>query len=161
MYVFYTLYLEAAGYPKTLIGALWTLGVLAEIALFLYLPRVLRRFALRALLLASFACAVVRFPAIGWGVESLAVLACAQLLHAATFGAFHSASVAMVHRLFPGALAARGQALYSSIAYGLGGTAGALLAGFTWEAAGPAPSFAASALFAAAGGALVWRRVNV
>lgn len=161
MYVFYSLFLEAAGYSKTQIGALWTLGVLAEIVLFLCLPRLLRRFALRALLLASYGCAVVRFLAIGWGVESPAVLAAAQLLHAATFGAFHAASVAAVHRLFPGALEARGQALYSSLAYGLGGAAGALLAGWSWEAIGPAPSFAVSALFAATGAMLVARKVNV
>jgi len=161
MYVFYSLYLEAAGYSKTQIGALWTLGVLAEIVLFLCLPRLLRRFTLRALLLASYGCAVVRFLAIGWGVQSPAVLAAAQLLHAATFGAFHSASVAAVHRLFPGALEARGQALYSSLAYGAGGAAGALVAGWTWEALGPAPSFAVSALFAAAGAVLVARKVSV
>lgn len=161
MYVFYSIYLEEAGYSKTLIGALWTVGVLAEIVLFLRLPQVMRRFSLRALLLASFACAVLRFPAIGWGVGSLALLVAAQLLHAATFGAFHAACVAVVHRLFPGALAARGQALYSSIAYGLGGAAGSLLAGWTWTAFGASASFMASALFAALGALLVAWKVRV
>jgi len=158
MYVFYSIHLEAAGYSKTLIGALWTLGVLAEVVLFARLPQLLRRYALRALLLASFACAALRFLAIGWGVEWLALLAAAQLLHAATFGAFHAASVAAVHRLFPGPLQGRGQALFSSLAYGLGGAAGALAAGWTWEPLGAAASFSLSALFGAAGGALIaWR----
>lgn len=161
MYVFYSIYLEAAGYSKTLIGALWTIGVLAEVVLFLRLPQMLLRLSLRALLMASFACAVVRFLAIGFGVESLAVLAAAQLLHAATFGAFHAGCVAAVHRLFPGPLAARGQALYSSIAYGLGGAAGSLLAGWTWVAFGASASFAISALFGALGGALVAWKVRV
>jgi PPP family 3-phenylpropionic acid transporter len=158
MYVFYSIYLEAAGYPKTLIGALCTLGVVAEVVLFLRLPQFLRRYSLRALLLASFACAALRFLAIGWGVEWLVVLAGAQLLHAATFGAFHAASVAAVHRLFPGALQGRGQALFSSLSYGLGGAAGALVAGWTWERLGAAPSFTLSALFGVAGGALIaWK----
>ena len=161
MYVFYTIYLEAAGYSKTLIGMLWTTGVLAEIVLFLRLPQLLRRFSLRALLAASLACAVVRFLAIGWGVDSLAVLAVAQLLHAATFGAFHAGSVAAVHRLFPGPLEARGQALFSMLGYGVGGTAGSLIAGWTWVTLGPAPSFAVSALFGAAGAALVAWKVRV
>ncbi len=161
MYVFYSIYLEGAGYSKTLIGALWTVGVLAEVVLFLRLPQVMRRFSLHALLLVSFVCAVLRFPAIGWGVGSLALLAAAQLLHAATFGAFHAACVAAVHRLFPGALAARGQALYSSIAYGLGGAAGSLLAGWTWTAFGPSASFMVSALFAALGALLVAWKVRV
>jgi PPP family 3-phenylpropionic acid transporter len=158
MYTFFSIYLEAAGYAKSVIGALWTLGVLAEIGVFLWLPQLLRRFGLRALLLASFACAAVRFAAIGWGVGSLALLAGAQLLHAATFATHHAATVAAVHRLFPGVLAARGQALYSSLGFGLGGSAGVLLAGWTWEALGPVPSFAASALFGLLGGALVaWK----
>lgn len=161
MYVFYSIYLEDAGYSKTLIGALWAVGVVAEVVLFLRLPRVMRRFSLRALLLASFACAVLRFPAIGWGVDSLLLLAAAQLLHAATFGVFHAACVAAVHRLFPGALAARGQALYSSIAYGLGGAAGSLIAGWTWTAFGPSASFMISAFFAALGGAFVAWKVRV
>jgi PPP family 3-phenylpropionic acid transporter len=161
LYVFYLIYLEQAGYSKMLIGALWTLGVLVEVLLFSRLPEVMRRFSLRALLLASFACAVLRFPAIGWGVDCLVLLAAAQLLHAATFGVFHAGSVAMVHRLFPGALAARGQALYSSIAYGLGGAAGSLVAGWTWIGLGSSSSFAVSALFAAAGGFLVAWKLRV
>jgi PPP family 3-phenylpropionic acid transporter len=109
-------------------------------------------------LLESFACAVARFLAIGWGVGSLAVLVAAQLLHAATFGTYHAAAAAAVHRFFPGALAARGQALYSSIGFGLGGAVGILLAGWTWEAFGPATSFTISAAFGVAGLVLVaWR----
>jgi len=158
LHVFYSLYLEEAGYSKTLTGLLFTVGVLAEIVLFLRLPQLMRRFSLRALLLASFACAVLRFPAIGWGVSSLALLAAAQLLHAATFGAFHAGCVAAMHRLFPGALAARGQALYSGIGYGLGGATGSLVAGWSWTALGPQASFALSALFAVAGAGLVaWK----
>jgi PPP family 3-phenylpropionic acid transporter len=161
LYVFYSIYLEAAGYSKTLIGVLWTVGVVAEVVLFMRLPQLLLRFSLRALLLASFGCAVVRFLAIGWGVESLAVLAAAQLLHAATFGAFHAGSVAAVHRLFPGPLASRGQALFSSVTYGVGSAAGALIAGATWEPLGATASFAVSAAFAVAGAALVAWQVRV
>src|SRR5262249_59366408 len=104
--------------------------------------------------IASFACAVVRFLAIGWGIDSLVVLALGQLLHAATFGAFHTSAVAAVHRLFPGALEARGQALFSTVTYGMGAATGSLVAGWTWQALGPAPSFAVSALFGALGGVL-------
>lgn len=161
LYVFFSIYLEQAGYSKTAIGALWTVGVVAEVLLFLRLPQVLRRISLRALLLASFLCAVLRFPAIAWGVGSIALLTAAQLLHAATFGAFHAASVATVHRLFTGGLAARGQALYSSIAYGLGGATGSLVAGWTWSAFGPTASFMVSAAFAALGAALVAWQVRV
>jgi PPP family 3-phenylpropionic acid transporter len=161
LYAFYSIYLEAAGYSKAMIGVLWTLGVVAEVLVFLRLPQLMRRFALRTLLIASFACAALRFAAIGWAVDWLAVLVVAQLLHAATFGAFHAASIAAVHRLFPGRIAARGQALYSSLTYGVGGGAGTLIAGWTWVAAGPSSSFAVSALFGALGAVLIAWRVRV
>ena len=98
---------------------------------------------------------------IGWGAHVLALLVLAQLLHAATFGAYHAASIAAVHRLFPGRLQATGQTLYSSLSYGLGGGAGLLIAGWSWERLGAAASFSLSAAFALAGAALVTWRVRV
>lgn len=161
LYAFYSIYLDAEGYSKISIGMLWTIGVLAEIVLFLVLPRLLRRYSLRAVLGASCACAALRFALIGWGVHSPVLLVVAQLLHAATFGAYHASSVAIVHRLFTGALAARGQTLHSSVSYGLGGSMGTLLAGWSWTALGPELSFTLSALAGLAGAALVIWRVRV
>jgi len=158
LYAFLSLHLEAAGYSKTAIGALWTLGSAAEIAVFVYLPQLMRRYTLRALLIASFVCVAVRFLLIGWAVEVAVLLVGAILLHAATFGLFHSASLAAVHRLFAGPLEARGQALYSSLTYGVGGAAGTLLAGWTWQTFGAGWTFTAAALAGAAGASLLaWK----
>ena len=151
LYAFLTLHLERAGYSSTAIGLLWTLGVLAEIVVFLYLPALFRRFTLSGILRASFACAVVRFLALGWLPGEAWLVVLAQLLHAATFGSFHAASVAAVHRVFPEAAQARGQALFSSVSYGAGGAAGALGAGWLWQAAGPGFAFSLSALAGLAG----------
>jgi MFS transporter, PPP family, 3-phenylpropionic acid transporter len=159
LYAFFTLHLQRLGYSGKAIGALWTLGVLAEIAVFFWLPALFRRFSLSAILLASLLAAVLRFAAIGWAAGYLGVLLVAQLLHAATFGAFHAASVAAVHRLYPAAAHARGQALFSSLAYGGGGATGALLAGRAWEVGGPALTFSLAALSAAVGASLTaWLR---
>jgi PPP family 3-phenylpropionic acid transporter len=135
----------------SIIGLLWTLGVLAEIVVFFYLPALFRRYALSTLLLASFACAVLRFLAIGWGAGLLWLMLAAQLLHAATFGSFHAAAVAAVQRVFPEHAQGRGQTLFSSLSYGAGGAAGALLAGWSWAAAGPGLAFSGSSLAAVAG----------
>jgi PPP family 3-phenylpropionic acid transporter len=151
LYAFLTLHLERAGYAVTMIGVLWTLGVVAEIAVFLYLPQLFRRFALSSILIGSFACAVARFLALGWFPQALWLVVLAQLLHAATFGSFHAASVAAVHRVFPEAAQARGQTLFSSVSYGAGGAVGALAAGWLWEAGGPGLAFSLSALAGLAG----------
>ena len=159
LYVFYSIHLVAAGYGKSLVGLLWTLGVVAEIVVFLLMPRLSLRFSLRTLLLACFALAVLRFALIGWAVAWLAVLVFAQLLHAASFGAHHAATVAALNHWFAPGQQARAQALYGSIAYGAGGLGGALLAGWMWEPLGAGLSFGASAVLALAGLPLVWRGV--
>jgi PPP family 3-phenylpropionic acid transporter len=154
LYAFYSIYLDVAGYSKTAIGALWSLGVVAEIAVFLATPWWMRRFGAHQVLVACFALAVVRFALIGWGVGSPGLLIAAQLAHAATFGACHVASVALMNRWFEGARQVRGQALYTSVAFGVGGFVGAAASGIAWEMIGPAWTFGAASL-AAAGGLLL------
>lgn len=154
LYAFYSIHLVQHGYSKTLVGAMWTVGVVAEICVFLVLPRLFRAFSARAVLVASFAAAAVRFIAIGWGAESVAILVAAQVLHAMTFGTYHAAAVAIVHRIFAGALEVRGQALYASLSYGLGGTVGMLLCGWLWQTWGAGVTFTVSAAFGLAGAVL-------
>jgi MFS transporter, PPP family, 3-phenylpropionic acid transporter len=133
---FYSIHLVEAGYSKKAVGWLWSLGVIAEIGLFVLLPRLMRAYSLNQILLFSFGCAFVRLLLIAWGVGSLTILLAAQLLHAITFGAFHSAGVAMMHQIFRGRNQARGQAIYTSLGYGMGGTLGTLMAGYSWETLG-------------------------
>ncbi len=151
LYAFYSIHLADAGYDKVAIGALWSLGVVAEVVLFLLAPRWMRRFAAADVLLASFALAVIRFALIGWGVGFPAALVVAQILHAATFGSCHLASIALISRWFTGARQVRGQALYASLAFGLGGFAGAAASGLAWQAWGAAWTFTAASAAAGVG----------
>lgn len=151
-YTFYSIYLADHGYGKSTIGWLWALGVICEIGVFLVIPRIFALVSPRRLLLASFVLAVVRFLLIAWGVESAWIVWGAQTLHAFTFGTYHAAAVALVHRYFRGRHQARGQALFNSLSYGVGGTLGGLLSGFIWDAPGPAWTFT----LAAASAALAW-----
>ncbi|PWF42248.1 MFS transporter [Massilia glaciei] len=152
LYVFYSLYLEREGYGKPVIGAMWSLGVLAEIVFFYFQGALFRRFGVRRVLMVSFGVALLRFAVVGAGGHSLALLVFAQLLHAFTFAAHHSASVVTMQRWFAGPLQARGQALYMSVAYGVGGTLGGLLMTLCWERAGPDSIFVAAAVLSLAGG---------
>lgn len=157
-YTFYSIYLVDHGYSKSSVGLLWSLGVLMEIGIFLWMPHLTRRFTLHQMLLTSFACAVLRFLMIGWGVGWMAVLLIAQMLHAITFGVYHAAAVEMVHRFFRGKHQSRGQALYNSFTFGTGGTLGGLYAGMIWDTLGPAFTFSIAAACALAAWLLVaWR----
>lgn len=160
LYVFYSIHLVDHGYGKAAVGWLWTLGVVAEIAVFLALPALLRRFTLRAMLLVSFSCAVLRFLLIGWSVDVVALALFAQLLHGATFGVYHAAAVTAFGRWFGGRHQARGQALYSSVSFGAGGMLGGLVSGYAWSAIGPALTYTLCAGFALMGLLLVWVAVK-
>jgi PPP family 3-phenylpropionic acid transporter len=154
LYVFYSLYLERNGYGKPVIGAMWSLGVLAEVVFFFFQAAVIRRIGLPALMLAAFALAALRFVMIGAGAQWLWVLVLAQLLHAATFAAHHSASIMTMQRWFAGPLQARGQALFISIAYGIGGSFGGLFMSWCWDRIGPQAVYLAAAALAVAGAAM-------
>jgi PPP family 3-phenylpropionic acid transporter len=157
-YTFYSIHLVDHGYSKGVTGWLWALGVICEIAIFVWLPRLYAAFTLRGILIASFALAAVRFLIIGWGAGSLALLLLAQTLHAASFGSFHAAAIGMVHQLFRGRNQARGQAIYGSLTFGIGGTLGSLASGALWAPAGPALTFAAAAACALGGMLLIsWK----
>lgn len=157
LYVYYSLYLAQIGYSNSLIGLMWSIGVIAEIVFFFYQAPIFHRFGIRSMLVTSLLIAVGRFLMIGFGAESVAVLVVAQVLHAATFGVHHSASVATMQRWFSGPLQARGQALFISISYGLGGTFGGLLLSGLWDTFGPQAiySMAAALSLAATGAALL------
>ncbi len=137
LYVYYSLYLSQIGYSKTVIGLMWSLGVVAEILFFYFQAPLFRRYGIATLMLTSLVVGVVRFLMIGFGAESLVLLLIAQILHAATFGVHHSASVATLQRWFAGPLQARGQALFISVSYGLGGSLGGLLLSACWDTLGP------------------------
>lgn len=145
-YTFYSIYLVEHGYTKSAVGGLWALGVICEIGVFFLMPALVRRYGYMRLLLASFAAAALRFLLIGWTVDMVTLLLFAQMLHALTFGAYHAASVGLVHEFFQGRHQSRGQALFGSITYGAGGMLGSLASGPVWEHYGAAVLYTGSAL---------------
>ncbi|BDX21401.1 MFS metabolite transporter [Polynucleobacter sp. TUM22923] len=145
LYVFYSLYLSDLGYNKFQIGLFWALGVFAEVIFFYFQSKVLSRLDAEVVLQVAFGIGVIRFALIAFYPVTW-VLVIAQLMHAGTFGAHHSAATKLLQRWFTGPLQARGQALMATISYGLGGTLGGLLAGWLWESTQPRNVFVMSAL---------------
>ncbi len=146
IYVFFSLYLDALGYSKTLIGLMWAVSVVVEIAWFFWQSRWLHRLPLSAWLLLCAAAMALRMVLTASWADVLWVLVLAQALHALTFAAHHTACVAMVSHHFPGRLRGRGQALYTVIAYGFPGVLGGLLGGLISERFGLVTVFWASVL---------------
>lgn len=146
-YTFLTLHLEGVGYSRGAIGLFWALGVVAEIVLFLLMARLLQRYSLRTVLLASFLITAVRWLLLGNLAQYLPLLLLAQCMHSATFGAFHAACIHFVQRSFADRQQGQAQALYVSLA-GIGGALGALYAGYSWKGLGPAWTFAIASLVA-------------
>lgn len=135
-YVFFTVYLNEHLYSSTVTGLLWSLGVVAEIVLFLLMKWLLRRFSLRSILLSSLLLSVARWLLIGNFVDRPGLMILAQVLHAATFGGTHIAAIHFIHRFFDRAHQAKGQALYQSLSFGVGGMLGSYLSGAYWESFG-------------------------
>jgi PPP family 3-phenylpropionic acid transporter len=160
LYVFYSIHLVEHGYGNAAVGAFWAVGVVAEIAVFALMPRMMRAWSLRTILAASFALAVVRFLLIGWFADSTLLLLLAQLMHGATFGAYHAAAVAAINRWFSARHQARAQAVYGSVSFGAGGMVGGLVSGQAWESLGPEWTYSIGAAFAAVGLLLVWRGLS-
>jgi PPP family 3-phenylpropionic acid transporter len=107
-------------------------------------------------MLAAFGAAALRFAMTGAAPSLLWVMILAQLLHAATFAAHHSACVISMQRWFAGPLQASGQALYMSVAYGVGCTLGGLVLTWCWDRAGPQQMFYVAAAMTLAGAAAAW-----
>lgn len=145
-YVFYSVYLQQHGYSTTLTGLLWALGVCAEILVFIWMFGLLKYLGLRVLLLGSLALSMLRWLMIAYGVDSLAIIIAAQLLHGASFGVAHVVAIQLLHRYFGGGHQSKGQALYSSLSFGLGGMLGSFYSGYCWDTLGGGLVFVIAAL---------------
>ena len=160
-YTFYSIYLVENGYSKSMVGWLWAIGVICEIGIFFLMPQLMHRFGLKQIMVFSLSCAIVRFLMIGWGVDWPAIILLAQILHAATYGAHHATAMMFVHRLFRGRHQGKGQALYTSLTFGIGGTIGGIFSGYAWESLGPGLTFTVSATAVLLGLTLVVWKMDI
>ena len=150
-YTFFTIQLEAAGYTRVQASVFWVLGVVAEVVLFAYAPRLLRRFDASRLLLVCMLVTAGRWVITGFAVDTVALLIFAQLLHAISFGLYHAAAIHIVRKRFTGSIQGRGQALYSSIGFGLGSAVGGFASGILWDLYGAQVSYSVASATALAG----------
>ena len=159
-YTFYTIFLEEQGYSSHMIGVLWAVGVIAEVIIFLLMHRMLPAYGARTLLIVTLLLTTIRWLLIGFFVEDLPMLFLAQLIHAFSFGMFHSVGISLVHEYFTGSHQGRGQALYSSVSFGAGVAVGSLISGMLWDKWGASVLFAFASCCTVGALLIVWKYVQ-
>ena len=122
-YGFFSLYLLSAGYSGGQVGAFWVLGVLAEIVLMWVWTKPLQAMALMPVVQLCLFLAGLRWFGTGW-TNIWWWLVALQVLHAASFAAFHVVAVTWVKRLAPVHRHASAQGWYAATGFGLGSTIG-------------------------------------
>lgn len=117
-YGFSAIYWQEAGYSASVVGYLWSLGVVAEIIVFAASNRLFRRWSARDLLLLSGVCAILRWSLLG-STTALPWLIVAQILHCGSFTVCHLAAMRFIAAR-KGAEVIRLQSIYSALAMGGG-----------------------------------------
>jgi PPP family 3-phenylpropionic acid transporter len=153
-YGFFSIHLEKLGYGKTFIGITWALASIAEILVMINSDSIFQKISIQKVLIISFFIASARWLILGF-TESAAIILLSQIMHAATYGTFHIASILYIDQLIPSEAKTFGQAVNNAVSYGLGMTAGFILNGLFFDRLDSSPLFAVSALVALAGGILM------
>ncbi|GGC72305.1 MFS metabolite transporter [Marinobacter halophilus] len=156
-YTFFSIHLAQHGYGKLSIGLLWSLGVLAEIGLFLVMHRLTLRFSVRQIVIGALLLTMIRWMLIAELTTVVPVLIFAQLLHAASYGALHAISVQYIQGFFGKHHHGQGQALYSGLTFGAGGAIGAWMSGFLVEGISTSAAFWGGAVAMAVAIVISWR----
>lgn len=117
-YGFSAIYWHSVGYSASVIGYLWSLGVVAEVIIFALSNRLFRRFTARDLLLVSTLCGLARWALLA-STTDLSWLVIGQILHCGSFTVCHLAAMRYIaarqsHEVI------RLQAVYSAVAMGGG-----------------------------------------
>ena len=131
-YSFFALYIRDLGHPSYAVGLLIGVSVVIEVATFILAGRIFKRFSVYHILVFSFLSTALRWLLMGYWGEHIALLVFTQLIHAASYALYHSASMQFIQHHFLANQQNRAQALYISGVYGIGGAIGAYAAGLLW-----------------------------
>jgi len=117
-YTFGALHWQAQGLSAAWVGALWAIGVTAEVILFAFSAPVVRRFSPAQLIVAGAGAAVVRWSAMAFD-PPLVLLVPLQALHALTYSAAHLGAILFITRAVSPKGQGTAQAFYAVVAAGL------------------------------------------
>ena len=147
LYVYFSVFLLRHGFDEFQVGALWSLGVACEIVAFVLMRRILLQVRTQPLVGFCLIAGAARWASTGLWPDSGWVIALAQTTHALSFAALHAAYMQIIARDVCAEDLGFTQALFYSVASGLGGVASALVAGLLWVKIGDQACFYAAAGF--------------
>lgn len=136
LYAFGSVYFEAIGYSKFVIGMLWAASVLAEVLMFAFSNRFYRAFGSVRLIMLGTGIATLRWTVTAFA-PPLALLFVVQTLHAGSFGLTHLGTMHFIRERVPANMRNTAQGLFSVL------SSGVLMSGTMW---------ASGALYAGLGG---------
>jgi len=145
IYVMGSVYWHDQGIDNQTIGALWSVGVIAEIGVFIFAGRIIARFRPMYVLGVIAVFGVIRWLALAVSL-SVPLLFLAQSLHGLTYGAAHLVAMYYLSSRVPDQYFTTAQSLYSSVPLGLAQGTVMLLAGPMYEQAGGAAYYVMAAL---------------
>ena len=125
-YNFFTIYETSQGISLETTSWLWSFGVICEIAM-LYFQGPLLQKNLLLIIKAATLVTSLRWLMLYLFADSLPLTFASQSLHAVSFALYHTAAISYVFTLY--AQKKLAQQFFLGIAFGLGGSMGALLAG--------------------------------
>ncbi|WP_437894916.1 MFS transporter [Sorangium sp. So ce124] len=142
----YTLHLRDIGFPESLVGVAWAVGVAGEIALMAFSGPLLKRFAPPTVLAFAFAGASLRWALLSY-VRFWPALLAIQPLHAVSFGMMWVASLAYTKDRSPPQILATAQGLFTASA-GAGSVVGMLVWGELYKHGGGTLTFGVASITA-------------
>jgi len=125
-YSFFTVYEMAHGISLELTTWMWSFGVICEVAMLYFQAPLLERNLLHLLQFATMVT-VGRWLMLYLYPDSIALTFASQSLHAISFALYHTAAITYVFSLYTQKKLA--QQFFLGIAFGLGGSVGALVSG--------------------------------
>jgi PPP family 3-phenylpropionic acid transporter len=125
-YNFFTIYETAHGVSLEITSWMWSFGVMCEIFMLYFQGPLLQRNLLNILKFATLVTAL-RWLMLYLFPDSIPLIFASQSLHAISFALYHTAAITYVFSLYTQKKLA--QQFFLGIAFGLGGSAGAILSG--------------------------------
>ncbi len=132
---FFSLYLDGLGAGEDVIGLAWSLAALSEIPVMAFSGLFLKRLGSNGLLRISFLTYAFRWLIYSFIYLPVWVLV-VQVLHGLSFAAFLVGGVTFVNEKTPEGLSTTAQAIFNTVAFGIGPIAGSLVGGYFYDTVG-------------------------